>query len=150
MSMKYLNDIIGNRTRDLPVCRAVNKPTASFRLQARNNSETSERIIIMQCVRKVAVHLQKVLEVMSTSVYTGLTRLILFANTFCSSSFGKSLCTYKRRWKWCPRNIVSKNLIKQLHTLPVLHFNRSLTTEYRETAAHFNDNFDTDNQIYVL
>jgi hypothetical protein len=31
------------------------------------------------------------------------TRLILFANTFCKSAFGKSLCTYKRCWKWCPR-----------------------------------------------
>jgi hypothetical protein len=29
----------------------------------------------IQCVRKVAVHLQKVLEVMSTSVYTELTEL---------------------------------------------------------------------------
>jgi ABC-type sugar transport system substrate-binding protein len=27
---------------------------------------------VVQCVRKVAVHLQKVLEVMSKSVYTGL------------------------------------------------------------------------------
>jgi hypothetical protein len=25
------------------------------------------------------------------------------------SAFGKSLCTYKRCWKWCPRAIVSKN-----------------------------------------
>jgi hypothetical protein len=39
--------------------------------------------------------------------------------------------------------------IKQLHTLPVLHFNRCLTAEYSETTAHFNGNFDTDNQIYV-
>jgi hypothetical protein len=46
------------------------------------------------------------------------------------------------------RTIVSKNWIKQLHTLPVLHFNRCLTTEYNETTAHF-DNFDTDNQIYL-
>jgi hypothetical protein len=45
---------------------------------------------------------------------------------------------------------VSKNWIKQLHTLPVLHFNRCLTTEYSATAAHFNGKFDTDNQIYVL
>jgi hypothetical protein len=67
----------------------------------------------IQCVRKVAVHLQKVLEVMSTSVYTGL------------------------------------NWITKLNTLPVLNFNRCLTTEYRETTAHFNGNFDTDNQIYV-
>jgi hypothetical protein len=65
------------------------------------------------------------------------------------SAFGKSLCTYKRCWKWCPRTKVSKNWIKQLHTLPVLHSNRCLTTEYSETTAHFNGNFDTDNQIYV-
>jgi hypothetical protein len=31
----------------------------------------------------------------------------------------------------------------------VLHFNRCLATEYSETTAHFNGNFDTDNQIYV-
>jgi hypothetical protein len=37
------------------------------------------------------------------------------------------------------------NWIKQLHTLPVLHFNRCLTTECSETTAHFNGNFDTDN-----
>jgi hypothetical protein len=30
-----------------------------------------------------------------------------------------------------------------------LHFNRCLTTEYSETTAHCNGNFDTDNQIYV-
>jgi hypothetical protein len=47
------------------------------------------------------------------------------------------------------RTIVSKNWIKQLHTVPVLHFNRCLTTEYSETTAHFNGNFDTDNQIYL-
>jgi hypothetical protein len=39
--------------------------------------------------------------------------------------------------------------MKQLHTLAVFHFNSSLTTEYTETTAHFNGNFDTDNQIYV-
>jgi hypothetical protein len=43
----------------------------------------------------------------------------------------------------------SKNWIKQLHTFPVLHFNRCLTTEYSETTAHFNGNVDTDNQSYV-
>jgi hypothetical protein len=31
-----------------------------------------QRVCFIQCVRKVAVHLQKVLEVMSTSVYIGL------------------------------------------------------------------------------
>jgi hypothetical protein len=45
--------------------------------------------------------------------------------------------------------LYSKNWIEQSHTLPVLHFNRCLTTEYSGTAAHFNGNFDTDNQIYV-
>jgi hypothetical protein len=29
---------------------------------------------------------------------------------------------FKSCWKWCPRTIVSKNWIKQLHTSPVLHF----------------------------
>jgi hypothetical protein len=61
----------------------------------------------------------------------------------------KSLCTYKRCWKWFPLTILSRKWIKQLHTLQVLHFNRCLTTEYSETTAHFNGNFDTDNQIYV-
>jgi hypothetical protein len=65
------------------------------------------------------------------------------------SEFGRSPCTYKRCWKWCPRAIVSINWIEQLNTLPVLHFNRCLTTEYSETTAHFNGNFDTDDQIYV-
>ena len=31
MSMKNSNDIIGNRTRNLPACRAVPQPTASKR-----------------------------------------------------------------------------------------------------------------------
>jgi len=31
MSMKISNDIIGNRTRDLPACSAVPQPTASPR-----------------------------------------------------------------------------------------------------------------------
>jgi hypothetical protein len=51
--------------------------------------------------------------------------------------------------KWCQRTIMSKNWIKQLHTLPVLHFNHCLTTIYGEITAYFNGNFDTDNQIYV-
>jgi hypothetical protein len=37
--------------------------------------------------------------------------------------------------------------IKQSHTLPVLHYNHCLTTEYSETTAHCNGNFGTDNQI---
>jgi hypothetical protein len=97
------------------------------------------------------------------------TRLILFANTFCRRGTGvsgnfaanysctksvyllpsrKTYSTRKTR-SWIERTAVSKNLIKQLHTLPVLHFNRCLTTEYSLTTAHCNGNFDTDNQIYV-
>jgi hypothetical protein len=45
-----------------------------------------------------------------------------------------------------PFNFIRKHV---LHTLPGLHFNRCLSTEYSETTAHFNGNFDTDNQIYV-
>jgi hypothetical protein len=67
---------------------------------------------------------------------------------FIYTSFGKSLCTYKR-YSSIERTTVSKNWIKQLHSLPVLHFKRCLTTECSETTAHFNGNFDTDNQIYV-
>jgi hypothetical protein len=64
------------------------------------------------------------------------------------SALGKSLCTDERYFS-IETTTVSKNCIKQSHTLPVLHFNRYLTTEYSETAAHFNGNFDTGNQIYV-
>jgi hypothetical protein len=59
----------------------------------------------------------------------------------------KTYSTWKTRSS-IERTIVSKNWIKQLNTLPVLHFNRCLTTEYSETT-HFNGNFDTDNHIYV-
>jgi hypothetical protein len=65
------------------------------------------------------------------------------------SAFGKSLCIYNRSWIRFSKTIVSKIWIKQLHTLPVLHFSRCLTTEYSKITAHFNGNFDTDNQIYV-
>jgi hypothetical protein len=47
------------------------------------------------------------------------------------------------------QTIVSKKWIKKLHTLPVLHFDRCLTTEYSETTARCNGNFDTDSQIYA-
>jgi hypothetical protein len=65
------------------------------------------------------------------------------------SAFGKSRCTYKRCLEVSERTIVSKNWIKLLHALLVLHFRHCLTTEYSETTSHFNGNFDADNQIYV-
>jgi hypothetical protein len=52
-------------------------------------------------------------------------------------------------WSDVYERLYSKNLITQLRTLPVLHFNWCLTTEYSEKTAHFNGNFGTDNQIYV-
>jgi hypothetical protein len=39
--------------------------------------------------------------------------------------------------------------IKHLNTLLALHFKRCLTTEYSETAAHFNANYYTHTQINV-
>jgi hypothetical protein len=53
-----------------------------------------------------------------------------------------------RKTRSIERTMVSKNWIKQLHTLLVLQFNCCLT-EYSESTAQFNDNFDTDNQIYI-
>jgi hypothetical protein len=44
----------------------------------------------------------------------------------------------------------SNNWIIQLQTLPVLHFNCCFSTEYSETTAQSNGNFDTDNQMYIL
>jgi hypothetical protein len=75
------------------------------------------------------------------------------ANCCCTKSVylfpsRKTYSTRKTR-SWIERTIVNKNWIKQLHTLPVLHFNCCLTTEYSETTAYVNGNFDTDNQIYV-
>jgi hypothetical protein len=50
---------------------------------------------------------------------------------------------------WTRLILVSKNWIKQLNTLPVLHFKLCLINKYGEKTAHSNGNFDTDNQIYV-
>jgi hypothetical protein len=49
------------------------------------------RITEIQYVRKVAVHLQKVLEVMSTSLYTGLNHFNFIRKHFLQ-------ITYKRYW----------------------------------------------------
>jgi hypothetical protein len=56
----------------------------------------------------------------------------------------ESRCALIKTRSSIERIVTSKNWIKQLHTLPVLHFNRCLTTEYSETTAHFSGNFDTD------
>jgi hypothetical protein len=61
----------------------------------------------------------------------------------------ESRCELTKTRSSIERNMASKKWIKQLHTLPVLHFNRCLTTEYSETREHFNGSFDTDDKIYV-
>ena len=42
LSIKNSDDIIGNRTRDLPTCSAVPLPTASPRAPSRNNNRLYE------------------------------------------------------------------------------------------------------------
>jgi hypothetical protein len=54
---------------------------------------------IIQCVRKVAVHLQKVLEVMSTSVYIGLNQTNFIRKHFMpiclwDVSYERSYCSF--------------------------------------------------------
>jgi hypothetical protein len=46
-----------------------------------------------------------------------------------------------------PEQVKRPNPWRKMMT--VLHYNLCLTTEYSETTALFNGNFDTDNQIYV-
>jgi hypothetical protein len=75
------------------------------------------------------------------TVYIVITRPFTgFKHVGYYSAFGKSLFTYKRCWIRFSWTIVSKILITQLHTLPVLHFNRCLTNGYCETTGRFNGN----------
>jgi hypothetical protein len=77
--------------------------------------------------------------------YPGQGPFIIHKNTVCSESH----CALIQMRSSYERTTVSTNSIKQLHNLPALHLNRCLITEYSKTTAHFNGNFDTDNQIYV-
>jgi hypothetical protein len=61
----------------------------------------------------------------------------------------ESCCALIKRRSSIAKRTVSENWIKQLHALLALHFNHCLATEYSETTAHVNGNFDTDSQIYV-
>jgi hypothetical protein len=76
-------------------------------------------------------------------------RKLSFGTFWCKHFASYQGYPYERCWKSTEKPILSKNLIKQLHNLQILHLNRCLATEYSETAAHCNGNFDTDNQIYV-
>jgi hypothetical protein len=79
----------------------------TYSVSSYKNSLVKVRMLIsllfwdIQCVWKAAVHLQKVLEVMSTSVYTGLNPLNFIRKHFlqiCIWNVAVHLC-----WKWCPR-----------------------------------------------
>jgi hypothetical protein len=120
----------------------------------------------IQCVRKVALHLKKVVgsdvherlyrpETVSRN-FSISQRTALRWSTGVSGNFSancyftksvyllpsrKTFSTIKTRSS-IERTTVSKNRIKQLHTLPVLHYSCCLTTEYSETTEHFNGNFD--------
>jgi hypothetical protein len=61
----------------------------------------------------------------------------------------ESRCALIKTRSSIERTTVSKNWIKQSHTLTVSHLSRGVTTEYSLTTAHFNGNFDTANDIYV-
>jgi hypothetical protein len=54
------------------MCTFIRENYHDLYLKPDTVTQLSCMVSIVQCVRKVAVHLQKVLEVMSTSVYTGL------------------------------------------------------------------------------
>jgi hypothetical protein len=71
--LRLLHEEVGS-THDTHVLYARSKRENSYKLLAemRDYYKGIGPIKIIKCIRKVAVHLQKVLEVMSTSVYTAL------------------------------------------------------------------------------
>jgi hypothetical protein len=104
---------------------------------------------------------------MHTSVYTGLNPFKFIRKHFlqicdevkvCLENF-QHIAPALNRCIYCllERRIQHEKQFPQLKepqwvktiNLPILHFNRCLTTEYSETTAHFNSNFDIDNPIYV-
>jgi len=94
---------------------------------------------------------------MCRSVYAGLSPLNVIRKHFlqvclCDVSSVRSYCSFhslsvreqSRKTYWTrktrssiQRTIVSKNWIKQLNTLPVLHFDRCLTAGYSEMSRNY-------------
>jgi hypothetical protein len=85
---------------------------------------------LIQCVRKVAVRLQKLLEVMSTNVYTGLNPFNFIRKHFQQMCIRKVAVHLQSCWKWCPRASVQAwtRLILFANTFCRPAFGKSLNT----------------------
>jgi hypothetical protein len=110
---------------------------------------TSERIDLMHSTLTKFLNKSTNCIAMRYRVFLGISQQITPALNRCIYCLLKKKYSTRKTQPSIERTVVSKNWIKQLHTLPVLHFNRCLTTEYSEITAHLNGNFDTDNQMYV-
>jgi hypothetical protein len=55
-----------------------------------------------------------------------------------------------QRFKLPSPSLRNSEVLKKRRRIPSSVENTPVTTEYSETAANLNGNFDTDNQIYVL
>jgi hypothetical protein len=84
-----------------------------------------------------------------TDRWTGVTKLIVVSGNFANALKMKNVLYSKLESLLCIWLDIF--LCKPLNMSCYLHsaFINSPTTEYSETTAHFNGNFDTDNQIFV-
>jgi hypothetical protein len=103
---EYLLEISGMRTRRLSYNYIFEK--LEFFMILQNTSVCSTRIIPLYFTNL------KVLLVRPSMLYSDKWGVRSENVVTIYSAFGKSLCTYKRCWKWCPRTIASKDWIKQL------------------------------------
>jgi hypothetical protein len=79
-----------------------------------NKSRTT--VVEVHCVRKVTVHLQKLLEVTSTSVYTGLNPFNFIRKHFLQIFVRKVAVHLQKCWKWCPRANTAPSRYRNPHS----------------------------------